>query len=262
MSGWLKLHRKIIEKAIWQDPQMLKLWLYCLIRANHTETEVLIEKQEIKLYPGQFVTGRFALADEYNRGAKKRHRVSPDTLWRWLKKFQEWEMLHIKSTNKYSVITIKNWDAYQQTAQEMHNNCTTDAQQMHTDKNDKNDKNEKNINNKRHKYEICDMRLAELLYQEILKNNPNHKKPNLEKWANDIRLIRERDERTEEQIEYLILWTQQHEFWHTNILSPSKLRKQWDRLVLQVKQEKNKKSNVTPITKARKKDKYNYNLGF
>ena len=140
MSGWLKLHRKIIEKAIWQDPQMLKLWLYCLIRANHTETEVLIEKQEIKLYPGQFVTGRFALADEYNRGAKKRHRVSPDTLWRWLKKFQEWEMLHIKSTNKYSVITIKNWDAYQQTAQEMHNNCTTDAQQMHTDKNDKNDK--------------------------------------------------------------------------------------------------------------------------
>lgn len=145
MSGWIKLHRKITEKAIWQDPQMLKLWLYCLIRANHTETEMMVDKQEIQLLPGQFVTGRYALADDYNRGAKKRHRVSPDTLWRWLKKFEEWGMLHIKSTNKYSVITIKNWHAYQQTAQEMHNRCTTDAHQVHTDKNVKNVKNDKDI---------------------------------------------------------------------------------------------------------------------
>lgn len=124
---------------------MLKLWLYCLIRANHTETEMMVDKQEIQLLPGQFVTGRYALADDYNRGAKKRHRVSPDTLWRWLKKFEEWGMLHIKSTNKYSVITIKNWHAYQQTAQEMHNRCTTDAHQVHTDKNVKNVKNDKDI---------------------------------------------------------------------------------------------------------------------
>src|SRR5690554_2875880 len=119
MSGWIKLHRKIEEKAIWQDPPMLKLWLYCLIRANHTETEVLIEKQEIKLYPGQFVTGRYALAEDYNRGTKKRHRVPPNTLWRWLQKFKEWDMLDIKPTNKYSVITIKNWHAYQQNEQQM-----------------------------------------------------------------------------------------------------------------------------------------------
>jgi len=145
MSGWIKLHRKIEEKAIWQDPQMLKLWLYCLIRANHTETETMVDKQEIKLQPGHYVTGRYALADDYNRGAKKRHRVSPDTLWRWLKKFEEWGMLHIKSTNKYSVITIKNWHSYQRTAQEMHNRCTTDAHQVHTDKNVKNVKNDKDI---------------------------------------------------------------------------------------------------------------------
>src|SRR5699024_1135122 len=109
------------------------------------------------------------------------------------------------------------------------------------------------------KYEICDMRLAKLFFEKILQNNPNAKKPNLESWANDIRLMRERDKRNEEQIEYLINWTQNHSFWHTNILSPVKLRKQFDKLVLQVKQER--KSNVTPITEARK-DKYKYNLGF
>lgn len=218
---------------------MLKLWLYCLIRANHTETEVLIEKQEIKLYPGQFVTGRFALADEYNRGAKKRHRVSPDTLWRWLKKFQEWEMLHIKSTNKYSVITIKNWDAYQQTAQEMHNNCTTDAQQMHTDKNDKNDKNDNNniIIRSKYKFETHHMKLAELLFKKIRENNPNAKKPNLESWANTFRLMMERDGRSGKDIQELILWTQRHHFWYKNILSADKLRKQFDRLILEMKDD-------------------------
>ena len=119
---------------------MLKLWIYCLIRANHAETEMLVEKQEIKLYPGQFVTGRYVLAEDYNRGSKKRHRVSPNTLWRWLQKFKEWGMLDIKSTNKYSIITIKNWRAYQQIDQQMGNKWTTAGQQMYTDKNVKNDK--------------------------------------------------------------------------------------------------------------------------
>jgi len=140
MSGWIKLHRKILEKAIWQDPQMLKLWIYCLLKASHTETKVLIDKQEIKLSPGQFVTGRFTLAEEYNRGTKKSKVVNERTLWRWLKKFEEWEMLSIKSTNKYSVITIINWHAYQQIDQQMSSKCPTDVQQMSTYKNDKNDK--------------------------------------------------------------------------------------------------------------------------
>ena len=34
------------------------------------------------------------------------------------------------------------------------------------------------------------MENAEILFEEILKNNPDAKKPNLEKWANEFRLIR------------------------------------------------------------------------
>jgi rubrerythrin len=60
--------------------------------------------------------------------------------------------LHIKTHSKFSLITIVNWGSFQaepienaqQNAQQMHNRCTTDAQQMHTNKNDKNDKNDKN----------------------------------------------------------------------------------------------------------------------
>lgn len=143
VSGWIKLHRKIREKAVWQDPEMLKLWIYCLLKASHRESEEMIEKQKVKIGPGQFVTGRFILADEYNKGAKPSKVVPANTLWRWLKRFEEWGMLSIKSTNKYSVVTIKKWHAYQQNEQQMNNRWATDEQQVSTYKNVKNVKEDK-----------------------------------------------------------------------------------------------------------------------
>ncbi len=52
--------------------------------------------------------------------------------------------------------------------------------------------------------------------------------------------MREKDNRTDEQIKYLINWTQKDDFWSTNILSPAKLRKQFDALVVKIKKEKAK----------------------
>ena len=72
-------------------------------------------------------------------------------------------------------------------------------------------------------------------------NNPNVKEPNFEKWANEFRLMRERDGRTDNHIKYMINWCQKDSFWYKNILSPDKLRKQWDRLVLAAKDDYEKK---------------------
>ena len=63
-----------------------------------------------------------------------------------------------------------------------------------------------------HKFETCDMEHAKLLFQLILETNPEHKEPNLEKWANEFRLIRERDKKTNQQIVYLLEWSQHHSF--------------------------------------------------
>ena len=78
-----------------------------------------------------------------------------------------------------------------------------------------------------------DRQTAELIFRKIRELNPGHKEPNLDEWANTIRLLREPDGRTDEQIRELFGWANQNEFWATNILSPSKLRKQWDMLVIQ-----------------------------
>lgn len=74
---------------------------------------------------------------------------------------------------------------------------------------------------------------AKRIFELIRRLNPSHKDPNIEKWADDVRLMRERDRRTHEEIESLFRWANQDEFWQSNVLSPQKLRKHWDRLVIQ-----------------------------
>lgn len=90
------------------------------------------------------------------------------------------------------------------------------------------------------KFSTSDLENAKLLFELMLLNNPSAKEPNFDKWANDFRLMREKDNRTDEQIKYLINWTQKDDFWSTNILSPAKLRKQFDALVVKIKKEKAK----------------------
>lgn len=86
-------------------------------------------------------------------------------------------------------------------------------------------------------------RLAEYLYKHILKNNPKAKKPNFQTWAKHFDYILRIDERPIEEVKALIKFSQQHEFWHKNILSPDKLRKQYDRLVLEVKSKESGDDN-------------------
>ena len=258
-QGWIKLHRELINKPIWieSSAEQKTILITLLLMANHDKKQWEWKGKKYEAKPGQFVTSLNSIAKRSGIG------VSIQNVRTALKRFEKYGFLTNESTNKNRLITIVNWGVYQEKDKEVTRELTGNQQatnkQLTTNKNVR--MKECKNNNKRHKYEICDMRLAELFFNKILENNPNHKKPNFEKWAQEIRLMRERDKRSEEQIEYLINWTQNHEFWHANILSPTKLRKQFDTLVMQIKRDHQSKSNVTPITEARK-DKYKYNLGF
>lgn len=93
--------------------------------------------------------------------------------------------------------------------------------------------NTKSTSRSKLKFETHHLKLAELLYKEILHNNPQHKKPNLESWANDFRLMMEIDKREGKEIQELILFSQSHDFWYKNILSAGKLREKYDVLILE-----------------------------
>lgn len=91
-------------------------------------------------------------------------------------------------------------------------------------------------------------RCARKLLDEILRNKPDFKIPNLQKWADTFRLMNERDERSWKTIGKVIIYATQDNFWRSNILSADKLRKQFDRLEMQMGEGKKDKRVIVRET--------------
>lgn len=246
MIGWIKLHRKIQDHWIYQEKRKFsryEAWLDLLMLANHKDNKVLLGNELLLVEKGSFITSELKLMERWSWGKGK--------LRSFLEMLESDGMIIRKTDRKKTTITICNYSVYHDSEEtnrpQADHERTMNGLSADTNKNDKNVKNEKNINTSRLKYEICDMENAEFLFKEILKNNPDAKKPNLEKWANEFRLIRERDKRTDDQIKYLIKWSQQDSFWKTNILSPASLRKQFDRLVTKIKSDKEQETSKRTV---------------
>ncbi len=113
-GGWIKLHRKVMISPIWDNPELLKLWSLCLFLANHKDCRVRVDHElsEIRVVRGQFVTGRDSLHAAYYT-KKKPEDKTPRTLWRWMKVLETDEYLSIETSNRYSVVTIRNYSVYQ-----------------------------------------------------------------------------------------------------------------------------------------------------
>ncbi|EAB7491304.1 replication protein [Salmonella enterica subsp. enterica serovar Muenchen] len=75
-----------------------------------------------------------------------------------------------------------------------------------------------------------DLRCAEWLFAVVQSISSSAKTPNYAGWANDIRLMRERDNRTHKEIATLFKWACEDKFWKGNVLCPSTLREKWTQL--------------------------------
>lgn len=78
-----------------------------------------------------------------------------------------------------------------------------------------------------------EVKISEYLYKLILKNNSKAKKPNIQKWADVINKLMRIDGRSKEDIKLVIDYSQSNDFWMGVILSPTNLRKHFDKLYLQ-----------------------------
>ena len=85
----------------------------------------------------------------------------------------------------------------------------------------------------------AEMNLVEFFVGELVRINPGFKKPNVQAWAKEFDFIMRLDKRTDTEIRKMIASVVAHPFWHKNILSPSKLRLQFDRLTLEFKNGRN-----------------------
>lgn len=119
-GGWIRLHRKLIESQVFTDAGVLKVWIWCLFRANWKPAYWRDEH----LQPGDFVCGTHAAAEELQTTAAK-FRLA-------MKKLQDWGLITRKTTNKYTVVSVINWRTYQHDArpeQQTNDKQTTNKQQ-------------------------------------------------------------------------------------------------------------------------------------
>ena len=101
LSGFIKLHRKLVAWGWYQDYVVKDVFLHLLLTANFKPTPW---KGRI-LEEGQVVVGVQKLADELG--------FSRQQVRTALKKLKSTNEIIVESTNRYSVITIVNWREYQ-----------------------------------------------------------------------------------------------------------------------------------------------------
>lgn len=116
--GYVKNWRKSLDSPLFRKPNVWHFWDYCRLKATHKKFTTIIGNQAIDLMPGQFIFGHRIAAQETGLTIRQ-IRTSIELLKRC-------ENLTIKTTNKYSIITIVNWDIYQ--SPEIENDTLSDTQ--------------------------------------------------------------------------------------------------------------------------------------
>ena len=132
-NGWIKLHRKIQDWEWYQNSEMVHLFLHFLLLANHEPGKW--QGQQIET--GQFITGRIELSQKTG--------ISQQTIRTCIARLKSTNEITVKSTNKFSIITLVKWKDYQikgqssttKSTSQLTNEQPTTNQQLTTNKKNK-----------------------------------------------------------------------------------------------------------------------------
>ncbi len=161
MTGWISIDRSIQNHWLFKEKRTFskfEAWIYLLMEANHSKAKVPIGNQIVTVERGQRLTSILTLSDLFNWS-----RFKAKT---FLDLLESDGMLEVKTTSKYTLITIVNYDFYQSeqgrnqhqndikpTSKQHQSNInpTSKQHQTNTNNNDNKDNNEKNVNNEKKK---------------------------------------------------------------------------------------------------------------
>ena len=132
-NGWVKIHRKFLDWEWYDDINVKVLFLHLLLVVNHKDRKW----RGIDIRRGQKLTSYSHLAEETCLSVQQ-VRTSLD-------KLESTGEITKLSGPLYTVITIKNYNKYQEVTSQPTNEQQTSNKPVTTNKNDKNEKNDKNI---------------------------------------------------------------------------------------------------------------------
>lgn len=145
-QGWIKLHRSLVDWEWYKDPNTFRLFLHCLLKANHQDKQW----QGKTIKRGTFITSLDTLSHELGLSVKQIRTA--------ISKLERTSEVAKKGQSKYTVIQVINYDKYQDEGKQEDTQRASEGQtrgkQRATTKNDKNDKNEEYFFNKREELNI------------------------------------------------------------------------------------------------------------
>lgn len=101
LNGFVKIHRKLIQWGWYKNDIIKSLFIHILLSANFKDS--IWQDQIIK--KGQFITSYTNLASDIGHTVQEVRTA--------LKKLKSTGEITVKSTNKYTIITVVNWEEYQ-----------------------------------------------------------------------------------------------------------------------------------------------------
>ena len=128
-NGWIKIHYNLLNWEWYDDINTKTLFLHLLLMANWKDKKwhgILIKR-------GSFVTSLGKLANQTG--------LSVQNVRTSLNKLKSTHEITSKTTNKYTYITINNFNDYQETTNKLTNNQQTTNKQLTTTEEGKKDKN-------------------------------------------------------------------------------------------------------------------------
>lgn len=131
MSGWIKLHRQIVDWEWYTDHNTFRVFIHLLLTANHKDKKY----RGIELKAGSIVTSRDILAIATGLSVRQVRTA--------LDKLKTTNELTIKTSSQGTIIEIVNYSKYQVETNEMTNERPTSDQQTTTNKNDNKERNTK-----------------------------------------------------------------------------------------------------------------------
>ena len=130
--GYVLVWRKIQDSGLMQMPNTLAVFLHILFSATHKDIKVGTTTGVIELKRGQYISGLNRLSKDLKQSVQQ-IRTS-------LARLEQLEIISIKSTSKYSIYVIENYDIYQDVntlatnKQQTDNKQTTTKQEHNTHK--------------------------------------------------------------------------------------------------------------------------------
>ncbi len=245
-NGYIFLWRKLLSSQVWNNPDLLKVWLWCLLRANHAATWVKFStgkgESEVFIEKGQFIFGRHSAAKEL--------KMNSNTIYKRMMKLKSIGNITMQSNTHYSLVTICNWEHYQSDKskkeqadyQQGNTQVTAKYQPSNTDKNVKN---EKNVNNDK-KEDLKENTLCD--FETFWKAYPNRKgrKACENKW----KIIKPDNELLKKILSAII----EQKEWRDNA-KPGEFRPEWKNPLTWLNQECWEDEIVKPMQDSRNPQK-------